>query len=936
MSDAHEQLAAVLRRTLPAGRVFTDPLHLAVWGADASVYRMIPRVVVRVADEAEVAQVLAAAADLATPVTFRAGGTSLSGQAVTDSVLVMQEPRSFRALEVLRDGVAIRLGPGVVGAEANDALAAHMRRIGPDPASLSVARIGGIVVNNASGMCCGPAEDSYHTLLSLRGVLADGTVFDTGVSSAREALRRARPDLLARLAAIAGRVREDAALCEMIRRKFRIKNTVGYALNALIDHHDPIDVLQHLLVGSEGTLAFVSEVTLRTVEDPPQRACVLAVFADVETACRAATSLVDLPVSAAELMDRASLRAVESARGVPEWIAGVPDGAAALLVEVRAGDANTRAQSEQDVLGVIAEHRPLDPPRFEQRGGVAYTALWRVRKGLAASVGAARPLGTSIIIEDVAVPREHLAACVRGLREIFERRGYGEAIVFGHALAGNLHYVVAQRFDTDAEIERYAALLDDVAALVADRLGGSLKAEHGTGRNMAPFVEREWGRAATAVMREIKAAFDPDDLLNPGVILNDDPRVHLRDLKSRPLVDPALDPCIECGFCEPVCPSRDLTLTPRQRIVALREMAGADGARRAAMESAFAYAGDATCATDGVCAVACPVAIDTGRIIKARRAADAPRLLEFAARHFAGTCRAARTGLRAAGVAARIFGDERVERWSRVGGRLGLPAWRRDMPSAGRSPSVASPTGPAIVHFSACPGRVFGYAEATPLDAVISALAGRVGLEVARPAEPDSLCCGLAFESQGRADLGDEVRRAAIAALSHAARGGRPIVVDASPCARHLRDAVPEIGPEFGRDGGLEVLDVAEWLRRDVITSVPLAPLDRTVTVHVPCSGHTSGLDEAFLDVARACARTVIPTPDVVCCGQAGDRGFRYPELPAAALDGLDRALPRACQTGYSSSRTCEIALERHSGRTYTSIAHLVLEAAVRGESPAT
>jgi len=226
------------------------------------------------------------------------------------------------------------------------------------------------------------------------------------------------------------------------------------------------------------------------------------------------------------------------------------------------------------------------------------------------------------------------------------------------------------------------------------------------------------------------------------------------------------------------------------------------------------------------------------------------------------------------------------------------------------------------VHFSACPGRVFGYAGAPPLDAAISSLAARTGLEVARPAEPDSLCCGLAFESRGRPDLGDELRRAAIAELRSTARGDRSIVVDASPCARHLRD------------GGLDVLDLADWLHRDVLGTVPLSPADETITVHVPCSGHVAGADDAFLEVARACATSVVPTPDVVCCGQAGDRGFLHPELPAASLHGLADRLPDDCQSGYSTSRTCEIALAERAGRPYRSLAHLVLSAASRADPP--
>jgi D-lactate dehydrogenase len=914
-SRSHASFAAEAEQALGRERVRTDLLHRAALGADASVYGLVPQVVVRVRDEAEVASVLAAARRHGTPVTFRAGGTSLSGQSVTDSVLVMQEPRSFRALEVGEAARTVRLGPGVVGAEANAALAEHHRRIGPDPASISVARIGGIVANNSSGMCCRIEQDAFHTLRSLRAVLADGTVLDTGTAGGREALRAARPDLLARLADLRDRVVADEALTERIRTKYRIKNTMGYCLNAFVEHRDPVDVLQHLLVGSEGTLAFVSEVTLDTVPDPPHRACVLAGFADTATACAAASSLRDAPVAAAELFDAASLRVAGRAGA----------GDAALLVECRADGPEELQEHVAAVRGVLAASGALSDPAFHLRADPEHGALWRARKGLMPSVAAVRERGSSVIIEDVAVPGDVLAPCVDALQELCARHGYRDAIVFGHALAGNLHFVLSQRFDTDREVTRYGAFLDDVARIVADDLGGSLKAEHGTGRNMAPFVLREWGADATQLMREVKRAFDPDGLLNPGVILTDDPRAHLRDLKTLPPVDDTVDGCMECGFCERVCPSADATLTPRQRIVALRAMARSGEAEAGEIAAAFRHPGEDTCATDGVCSLACPVGIDTGHAMKLRRVGRrGSRLLALAERRFDLACAAARSGLRAAELAAGVVGEERLARWSTALHRWSgtrLPRWGPGVPPEGRSPAFAEAEDPAVVHFPACPGRVFGYRAAEPLDAAIRELARRSGLGLARPAEPDGLCCGLLFESKGRPDLAERARRHTVFALERAAAGSRDVVVDASPCARHLRE------------GGLPVLDLAEWLLRDVVPRVVERPLERAVTVHVPCSAELSGHHETTLAVARACAEHVVPTPEVACCGQAGDRGFAYPELPAAALAGLKERLPHACTHGYSTSRTCEAALELHSGRTYRSLAHLVLDAA-RGDGP--
>ena len=193
--------------------------------------------------------------------TFRAAGTSLSGQAVTDSVLVVLG-EGFGGFAYDEKAQVARLGPGIVGGEANRRLAPFGRKIGPDPASIATAKIGGIAANNASGMCCGVGQNSYHTLAGLR--LAAGRRRRARHRRCRQ--RRGVPPIACATArrprrALGGN-QGRRAVAARIKEKFRLKNTTGYAINALVDFDDPVDILAHLMIGSEGTLGFLSRVDL--------------------------------------------------------------------------------------------------------------------------------------------------------------------------------------------------------------------------------------------------------------------------------------------------------------------------------------------------------------------------------------------------------------------------------------------------------------------------------------------------------------------------------------------------------------------------------------------------------------------------------------------------------------------------------------------------
>ncbi|MBR7012354.1 MAG: FAD-binding oxidoreductase [Muribaculaceae bacterium] len=954
-----------IKSILPSDSVYTDELRTLAWGTDASFYRLTPQVVIRARDEAEVSTVVKIASKYGLPFTFRAAGTSLSGQSVSDSILIVAG-KNWEDYSIAEDASSITLQPGIVGARVNQILKPLGRVFPPDPASIGSAMVGGIVANNASGMNCGTHANSDRMLLSARLVLPDGTVLDTGDKASREAFKQSHPDFIAKIESLRDRIRANQPLADRIRKKYSIKNVTGLNLRHFIAYDDPFDIIAHCVVGSEGTLAFISQVTMRTLHDYPCKASAMLYFFSMRESCEAVVALKQLKssdaditmseenlmVKSAEMLDYLSLASVDD----PVFLQYKRDVDAGLIQGVVPGDyrnltailTETKAVTPEDlqhrintITDCLSRFKTYIPVEFTTDPAV-YGKYWAIRSGIFPSVGGARPVGTSCLIEDVAFAVEDLPEATVKLQRLIANHGYKDACIYGHAFEGNYHFIINQLFSDESEVQRYAAMMRDVARLVVEEYDGSLKAEHGTGRNMAPFVKYEWGEEAFAAMRELKEIFDPHYLLNPGVIFNDDPECFIKHFKPLPEIKMQgldesipINKCIECGFCEVNCVTCGFTLSSRQRIVIQREIShlretGHDPERLATLLKQYRYQGNQTCAGDGLCATSCPMGINVADLTHLVRQQALPqgsigyKTGDFAARHFAGIKSGLRLVLDTARLGHNVLGSQAMNGIAGAMHKAGLPLWTPAMPGSARQPR-AGRVGEGdlkVVYFPSCINQTMGLSKGAPVkntlvDEMVQ-LCNKAGYEVIFPEGLEKMCCGTIWESKGMLDIADRKTAELDEALWQASEHGKyPVVCDQSPCLHRMRKCIKR----------LHLYEPVEFIWDYLRAHLEFTPIDRHVALHFTCSTREMGLVDKMTSLARLCSNNVFLPEGVGCCGFAGDRGWTYPEVNRWALRKLRRQLEaNRIEMGYSNSRTCEVGLQTNGGIPYQSIVYLVNE----------
>lgn len=911
-------------------RVYTDHLRRYAYGVDASCYSYLPKVVVKAEDEREVRRLIRLCQQCGTPFTFRAAGSSLSGQCSSEDVLIVCND-GFKKMEVIDDGKALKCECGVIGSDANDLLKPYNRKIGPDPATLATALVGGILNNNSSGMCCGTAQNSYKTIRSIRVVLLDGTVLDTSDKKSIEQFLREKPQMVEDILQLRKEILADEELTHLIHHKYKIKNTTGYGLNSLVDFEDIIDIINHLFIGSEGTLGFVSEIVYNTVEDVPHKGCGLMFFSTLNDASLAVVALANMgreKVVAAEMMDYQSLKAVQTLENVPDFVREVPEGTSAILFQ-------TESYSKQTVdenLAFIKEQLkdiPTAIPSLYSQDPKEYDSWWAIRKGILPIVGGQRRKGTTVITEDVCFQIEDFTKGIEMLTELFHKYDFVDGgVIFGHALSGNVHFNITPDFSDPKDTKNFGDLVKEMSERVSG-FGGSLKAEHGTGRMVAPFVEMEWGRKAYEINRRIKAIFDPERILNPDVMITDDPDVYKKNLKAQCVIDDAFTICMECGFCEKHCPSRNLTLTPRQRIALLRETKRLENEGNFTLASelrkGYEYFGVDTCAACSMCKGLCPLSIDTAQIALSMRRIDppAPELAKKIYDNFSTTLQMCRAGVSLEGIAGSIITQKAISKITEgLHGVTGVtPYVPKTTPKANRYKlkNRIKPTNfEKVVYFSTCANRAFkpnqGYDDDRSLQQVVESLCNKAHIDIIYPKHIENLCCGLSFENY------DDVHERAVKdlhdALMKASQNGKyPIVIDHSACFNHAFKHMPD----------LEINDISEFLCKYVVPHLDIEKCDERVIVHKQCKIKSLNKSQYIEDLACLCTDHVFNIKSFACDGFAGQKGFFTPELNKSATKDLAGEIAEYGATlGVSSSSTCEIGLGENGGIPFVGVAFLL------------
>lgn len=951
--DAHyasgtpEPLKSELIELLGEGQVLHRTLDLTRYASDASAYRLIPNVVVRPRNADDVSALMRYCQETGHTMVFRAGGSSLNGQALSDDILV-DARFNYRGIAV--EGDTVRVRSGEVLRSVNTVLARYGRKLGPDPASESVATIGGVLANNSGGMRCDVPDDSYHAIVDAHLVLPSGTQVDTSNPYADAILKTQEPELYQGIIDLRDEIRANPELVARLRHKFSIRNTNGLRLDAFLDEDTPARILMRLLIGAEGTLGFISEARLKTLPLPRKRAAVYVMLPTIGGAADYVHAIMEAGASACELMVAPVLReAVGNFKGAKEEWTELSDDDAALLVEVAGVDEAELEEKVEAVRAVLADAELTAPLDF-MYDKESQDQAWQIRGGLLPLFGLSRRQGATLITEDACVPPAEIGAASKDIMRLLDEHGF-PPMVMGHAAFGNLHFFLTPLLTDAQELENYDSFLVALADLIVNKYDGSLKAEHGTGRNMAPFVLLEWGEEIYQLFWRVKRLLDPHGILAPDVKLTANQHLHLEAFKSFPEVEKEVNDCIECGFCEETCPSHLVTVTPRQRIVVRREMARQpDGSPvLEALQEECSHDAVALCAADATCAIACPVSIDTGALMKRFRAQQAtPTANKVAltlAQHWDKVELAARTGLSAADAITMVLGR------TLGGGILTsitdiartfidedlMPSAQDGLPPASLRPLPATTLeGAAAVYFPACINRMFGRdAKGDSLAETLVAVSARAGKPVFIPEDVAGTCCATPFSSKGYTDAKKYMARKLAADFVRWSDGGRlPVVVDAASCTFNIVDMIPgqlegQLAADFAK---VRVIDAVEWAHSELLPALRVTHPVHRVAVHPNCSIMHLDLTDELVDVANFVSHDAFVPRGAACCGTAGDRGLLHPELLEGATHNEVQGLREAEDEGpidayVSANRTCEMGMSQASGRNYEHVLYLLNEA---------
>jgi len=829
-----------LRRMLGADKVKDDFPTITAYSVDASIYKVVPKAVVTAETEEDIAATVAYAVSAGVPITPRAAGTNLTGSAVGEGI-ILDCGRMNRILELNVEERWVRVQPGLNLNEFNKKLEPHGLMFGPDPSSRDMCKLGGMLANNSAGphtLRYGSVKDNVHAIrlhLTTGAWLTAETLADG--DPATGALLAAHPPLAETLAL----VRKHADLIRSRKPKVS-KNSTGYNLFGLVDGLDQgIVDLPKLFVGSEGTLGVISEATLKLVEKPTATATALIHFKHLEDVGQAVFDLLPLTPMALEVMDANTLDLIgRAAHGVPA------DAAATLLAEFDGSLGLSIAAILERVKAICRQYRLCQDPTIAVEKE-HQEQLWKARNALYPTLyrydAKKKPIN---YVDDVVVPADRIAELVQYLSSFFKHQHVNVAI-FGHIGNGNAHIVplldVSDRHDFEAMVAGY----HEIHQTVVTRFGGSICGEHGDGRVRAEFVPKYFGEELYALFKQVKTAFDPRTVLNPGVKISTTPFTEHIDYVR------LSKPCATCGKCNSVCPVYDVFQSEDMSSRGWFEIVTAPGYEYLNSKRVVE-----ACVNCKSCRTICPAGVDVSDLILQRRA-EHPNKLAGAIFAWQGRPWLFEPFIKLLGRTQGLW-DRPLPR--RVMAQALAPILRLLAPTAKLPANMVLPRlAPrllrerhaelteerghhgTVAYFHGCAANYFQDGVG---DAVIAVLR-KNGIE---PVLPRQRCSGTPIETYGHMDRVKACARFNVESLSRY----QTIVTGCASCTLALKDAPKWFSGEERRQAeavATKVKHISEFLADGGLKVSPTKPCPKTVTYHSSCHLRAAGVSKPPRDLLK-------------------------------------------------------------------------------------